>query len=157
MSTRTVQSSGGNAAYVLVVPLVALLLAGCAAPRAVSAPAPVAQAATPAAPAPVAQVAPPATATQAAPPAAAAPAGPAQCWDVQDTVGVYGVCRQQGIDHPHCVCFTMVLQNVSPDPQTRATPEERTAANMACGTHVVLDASDVTAETAAADPAGGFI
>lgn len=148
MSTRTVQSSGGNAAYVLVVPLVALLFAGCAAPRAASAPA---------ASAPVAQAAPPATATQAAPPAAAAPAGPAQCWDVQDTVGVYGVCRQQGIDHPHCVCFTMVLQNVSPDPQTRATPEERTAANMACGTHVVLDASDVKAETAAADPAGGFI
>jgi hypothetical protein len=84
-------------------------------------------------------------------------AAPQQCWDPADTVGVYGACRRQGSDHPHCICFTMVLQNVSPDPTTRSTPDERNAANMACGTHVDLDVKDMTAEVKVTDPAGGFI
>jgi hypothetical protein len=100
-----------------------------------------------------------AVAACATPKVASAPAAsaPQQCWDVQDTVGVYGMCRRQGSDHPHCICFTLVLQNVSPDPETKSTADERNSANAACGTHIDLDARGLQAENRVVDAAGGFI
>jgi hypothetical protein len=127
MRTRTVDTGGSTLSFLLAAVLLALLVAACATK--------------------------PRSATAPEPVAAAAP----QCWDPADTVGVYGACRRQGADHPHCICFTLVLQNVSPDPTTRSTPEERDAANVACGTHVDLDRKDVTAEVKSTDPAGGYI